>query len=75
MPASFRSRLSPDTLVSMYRKVIVEAVVGEDDCEGVIQQLSEVLEALQKSTIVYRADIRDEEVPAPENAGEILHGN
>jgi len=36
-----------------YRKVTVELVVHEDDCEGTLQQLSEDLERLQGHTTIY----------------------
>jgi hypothetical protein len=54
-----------------YRRVIVEIVVGEDDCEGAIQQFAVDLERFQEHTTVYSAAIRDEETVEPENASDI----
>jgi hypothetical protein len=54
-----------------YRKVTVEIVVQDDDCEGVIQQVSDDLERLQNSIVVFRSEIRDEKTGKPENAAEI----
>jgi hypothetical protein len=57
-----------------YRKVTIELVVHEDNCEGTIQQLSEDLERLQEHTTIFCADIRDETTDTPENAEEIAAG-
>ena len=55
-----------------YRRVIVEMVVQDDDCECAIQQLTADLERFQERTTVYSAAIRDEETGTPEKAEEIV---
>lgn len=55
-----------------YRRIIVEAVVHEDDCENAIQTLTADLERLQEQKTIYSGSIRDEETGAPENAAEIV---
>jgi hypothetical protein len=65
---------NPEGARMTYRKVTIELVVHEDNCEGTIQQLSEDLERLQEHTTIFCADIRDETTDTPENAEEIAAG-